>query len=302
MADADPSASRGATTPRGSSDPGTAVQRLVASIKDLPPMPHMASRLLQLLADPGCSTSAVTEVISHDPALVARLVKVANSSLYGGANKAGSLNQAVVRLGMRATRNLVVAFSTRSLFPLDNSRVGLWAKELWRHSVECGVAARQLAEAAGGADPDEAFVGGLLHDLGKIVILLNQAAAFRQIQQLQEAEQLEARAAETRVLGFDHAQVGARLLQHWEMPATLVSAVAGHHDSTADARLDRIVACGNVLCHGAQVPVMAGEAESVRSIPDGARPHAEALGLDENALAGVSEAIAADLATFDMLD
>jgi putative nucleotidyltransferase with HDIG domain len=227
---------------------------------------------------------------------------VANSSLYGGTQKAGSLSQAVVRLGMRATRNLVVAISTRSLFPLSNSRVGLWAKELWQHSVECGFAARRLAETAGGVDPDEAFVGGVLHDLGKVVILLNQPAAFRQIQQRQQAEQLDARTAETRVLGFDHAQVGARLLQHWEMPAALVEAVAGHHDPATDARLGRIVACGNVLCHGARVPVVAGEVDSVRSIPDGARPHAEALGLDENALADVGETMAADLANYEMLD
>ncbi len=281
-------------------DAGTdPVQRMVAAITELPPMPHIVTRILELLADPDCRITALMEVLSQDPALVARLVKVGNSALYGGGRKAGSLNQAIVRMGLRTTRSLVVAASTRSLFPMDSTRVGLWGKALWQHSVECGIASRRVAQTVGGADPDEAFVCGVLHDLGKVIILLNQPEQYRKVQQLQEVAGLDSLAAETRILGFDHARVGARLLEQWSMPPALVEGVRRHHDP-GDDPLSRLVACGDELSHTAAAAVAIGaEAEAGSCLP---APRAAALGIADGALAELRAAVTADFGECDLFD
>ena len=131
-----PGAARGSDAPvqTGSAD------ALVAAVNELPPMPHVVSRVLELLSDPDSQMSDMVEVLSRDPALVARLIRVSNSSLYSRGQETTSLGQAVVRLGGRTVRSLVMAASMKSLFPLDKTNVGLWGQSLWQHSIECGLA------------------------------------------------------------------------------------------------------------------------------------------------------------------
>lgn len=229
-----------------------ALQKLVGSIKELPAMPEVVAGILKQLADPECSLNEVTAALAKDPALVARLIKVANSSLYGTNREITGLNQALVRLGFRTIRSLVIAASSRALFPMNDTQVGLWGKALWDHSVECGVAAKWVAGNVGYPDPDEAFAAGVLHDIGKVIILLNLPDEFRAVARAMETDGLDSCSAELRVIGFDHARVGAWLMEWWDLPESLTAGIIHHHDPAAaeeHEQLARIVACGDLLSH-----------------------------------------------------
>jgi HD-like signal output (HDOD) protein len=196
---------------------------MIAAVNELPPMPQVVSRVMELLSDPNTQLSNVVQVISHDPTLVARLIRVSNSALYRRGTETSSLGQAVVRLGANAVRSLVMAASLKSLFPVDRTSVGLWGQSLWRHSIESALAARRVAQLVNYPDPEEAFVAGALHDIGRVAILLHRTDEFRAILK-QQAK--------------------------WNMPANLRACVRHHHDLACDGSARRLVllaAAGNHL-------------------------------------------------------
>jgi putative nucleotidyltransferase with HDIG domain len=275
--------------------------RMIGAIQELPPMPNVVTRILQLLSDPNSKMADLTEVLSHDQALVARLIKVGNSAFYGRGQKTSTLSQAVVRLGTRTIRSLVLAATTRSLFPMDQTNVGIWGQALWQHSVECGLASRRVAELVRYADPEEAFVGGVLHDVGKVVILLSTPEEYRGIRKKQTSGRASSVGAETAVLGFDHTRVGELLLERWQMPQNLKACVRYHHDphEAGDFEtLASIVACGDYLSHthGAQ----AGESGFEDSIDITAITERLRLSLDHMQM--LQEKIVEDFAYSNMLD
>jgi putative nucleotidyltransferase with HDIG domain len=239
------------------SKPPLAVDDVVSAVNELPPMPQVVSRVLDLLSDPDSQMSQLVEVLSRDPALVARLIRVSNSALYGRGQETTSLDQAVVRLGGNAVRSLVMAASMRSLFPMDKTNVGIWGQKLWQHSIECGLASRLVAQRVKYPDPEEAFVAGVLHDIGKVVILLRRPEEYREILREQIASRDNFYITERRVLGFDHTDVGELLLEKWQMPRNLQASVKHHHEPSGageEARLAYIVGAGDTLSlrHGSQ--------------------------------------------------
>lgn len=240
--------------PAGTNDqkPISGADALVEAVNELPPMPQVISKVMELLADEDSQMSEMVAVLSSDPALVARLIRVSNSALYSRGKETSSLDQAVVRLGANTLRSLVMAASMKSLFPLDKTSIGIWGQALWQHSLECGLAARRVAQFSGYPDPEEAFVAGVLHDIGKVVILLNKPDEFRLILKRQAAAKESFATAERAVLGFDHADVGELLLAKWQMPQSLQTCVKLHHNPSeagADNFLPHIVAAGNFLSH-----------------------------------------------------
>ncbi len=242
------------TTPPRSEDK---MHLMVETIRELPAMPNVVARILQLLSDPDSRMSEITETLSRDQALVARLIKVSNSALYARGQKITTLSQAITRLGARIIRSLILAAYTRSLFPTDQTNVGIWGQSLWQHSIECGIASRRVAELVRYGDPEEAFVGGVLHDIGKVVILLNLPEEYRLIRKKRTSAIMSSIDAEEEVLGFDHTRVGELLLEKWNMPGSLKTSVRYHHqpqDSREFEKLAYIIACGDYLSHihGAQ--------------------------------------------------
>lgn len=263
-------------------------------------MPNVVARILSLLADADCDMNRVTEALSHDPALVARLIKVSSSSLYGGYQATGSVNQAIVRLGTRTTRSVVVAASTRSLFPGDNTRQGLLGRALWEHSVRTGLAARRVAEFTRRAHSDEAFAAGVLHDIGKVIILLNEPEKYAEAHKRLEAGASDSVYVERELLGFDHCLVGDRLLENWGMPGDLRAAARWHHEPAGaeeQRALVEVVACGDLLSHS-----LGGASDAGGRLGDRLDEACEALGLDDNARSDLMELLWQDLEQSDLLD
>ncbi len=147
------------------------LDRLVMLTGDLPSMPFIANKVMQIVSDPDAQVHALQKVIEDDQALAGRILKVANSALYARRRQITKLTDAIVMLGFNTIRSIAVTSATRNLYLKKGKVLGLKDKLLWEHSVASGIAGRIVANKANPIFAEEAFLWGLLHDIGKLVIL-----------------------------------------------------------------------------------------------------------------------------------
>lgn len=238
--------------PQGSQadDTQKRIAKMVGSIKDLPPLPNIVSSAMRMLSDPETPVEKIEALIGQDQALVANLIKVGNSALYGGLQKATTLRQVLTRLGLKTTRNLILTASARGYFLNNQKGMRVWGQNLWQHSVESALAARRIAEAINYAFPEEAFIGGLVHDIGKLIILMLFPDPFKEILKLKKMDQMDSKTAENRILGLDHEQIGRLLMDRWNMPDSAKACAEYHHryqESRGYEELAAIVAYADYL-------------------------------------------------------
>ena len=201
---------------------------VVRQVRDLPALPEAAMQVMRLTENPKSGTAEVAKALVSDQALAARVLKLANSAFYGSSRRVGTVSEGVVILGMRTTRNLVLAASCEALLEQEAFEYGLPRGALLRHSLLCASAAQTLAKRTQYCSAEEAFVAGLLHDVGKVVMNAYLRPQFTQVL-VRTAGGETYPEAEQAVFGFDHAEAGACLLERWHLPASLVAAVQHHH-------------------------------------------------------------------------
>jgi putative nucleotidyltransferase with HDIG domain len=207
-----------------------AARELMNSTNSVSVAPPVAFQLLSLIRDPNCSSDAVIRLVQLDPDLTAQLLRLVNTVEFRG-HGAASLNEAVVRLGTEAIAEKAMSVSLGRLLAIGKTAYCPDPIALWRHSVECALACRYLSRACGGAlwDPNTAFTCGLLHDIGKIVINAAPPEALDVIADVRHEEGMHGADAELAVLGADHAEIGGLMLEVWNLPAELATAVRFHH-------------------------------------------------------------------------
>lgn len=205
------------------SNPPYDIDLLFDEVITLPSLPSTITRIMQMVNDPNCALSDVAKVIATDPPLAAKTLRLVNTAYYGLRQKVSSIEHAVVMLGVKVIKNLVF---TATVFDSLKDEEGTY----FRHSIACGLAMRALSEASLPPLTDDAFVYGLLHDIGKIVLQTFLPKEYASIEALMHERRLSAYQAEQEVLGVDHAQVGARLATTWKLADSLVQAIGAHHD------------------------------------------------------------------------
>ncbi len=256
----------------------TTPEALVANVLQLISLPEIYLRLQQTIDDPLHTREDVAEIIAWDPALSARVLRIANSSYYGFAREFESVADAVGIIGEIELRNLVLATSVVSSMS-SLKYPGIDLDSFWLHSLRCGVGARLLAQSVRGCNAETLFLAGILHDLGILVICQHDAALADAIEhQIVEQHQLRDQ-AERELLGFDHAEVGALLIEAWRLPADLGAMVRWHHQyqmAREQARETQILALANLLAEDAEA---ASPADDIRT--SGLR---DALELSEQSL------------------
>ncbi|MBD3221103.1 HDOD domain-containing protein [bacterium] len=228
------------------------LRTLVMTIRDLPAMPHVASKVLELSSDPDTSAARLQQVISDDQAMTARILKIANSAMYACSRRIKTLSEAIVMLGFNSIRSLVVTSAARNLYSTGSARMGLKERLLWEHSIGTAFACRLLCEARHPALREEAFLAGLMHDIGKLVLNLQVPDRFEEIIQIVYNENREFHDTETELLGFDHARVGSLLVNKWKLSPLLEEVIGLHHDAanlTPDRPLLLHLDLANRLCH-----------------------------------------------------
>jgi HD-like signal output (HDOD) protein len=197
---------------------------ILQSMNTLPPLHEVARRLISLMGNDRTSAADLDRVIRNDQALSARILKQANSSMYGRSRGVASLTDAVVLLGHGCLTDLVLGASLDEA--LGISDLPGFSEAAWDHSIDCAASARAVARLTGVADPDAAFVAGLMHDIGLLVIA---RAAPAELGAILASNPRDPLAAERLALGVNHPQVGQRLLEQWNLPTFLSEAVRLHH-------------------------------------------------------------------------
>ena len=232
-------------------EPDPRLEALVRQVRDLPALPAAVLRVMELTDDPNAGLADVARALASDQALAVRVLKLANSAFYGASRRVSTVSEAVVILGMRTTRNLAMATSCQDLLEREVSGYALDRGALWRHSLACGAAAQALAKRAGYRGLEEAFVAGLLHDVGKVVLNACLKDQFTLVLRRAWGGGIPYAEAEREILGFDHAEAGARLLERWNLPDGLVSAVRHHHapgEATIPSPLPGLIHVADAIC------------------------------------------------------
>lgn len=199
---------------------------LIKPINGLPTLSVVVVELLSSFESPDASVTAIAEKVSRDQALSAKTLRLANSSFYGLSRKVTTIQQAIAILGFDTVRALVTAASVAEAFKSAARRESF--KIHWRHGVATAVCARSLARQIG-KDQNYAFICGLLHDIGRLVLVAEFEEAFSRVQAYRSEHDCHMLEAERAVFGLDHAAVGLQLAEHWKLPFALQKAISNHH-------------------------------------------------------------------------
>jgi HD-like signal output (HDOD) protein len=224
------------------------LEELLSSTTKMYSMPDVYFRVKALVDDPDSVMADLARVIGTDPGLTARLLKLANSAVFGMSARVDTVSKAVNLLGMQQVHDLVLATSITQTFAHVSSTV-MDMPHFWRRSVHCGVLARVLASACNVLDGERLFVAGLLHDLGHLIMYqgvpeLAQAALLQA-----EREEMPLFRVERGLLGFDYAQVGAALMRAWKLPRGLEEAVELHPEPARAESYAREVSLVHIAAH-----------------------------------------------------
>jgi len=207
------------------------IRDLLSNVEQLISLPAAYVRLNELVEDPSSSAADIAHVITQDVALTARLLRVANSPLYGLSTQIDTVSRAVTVLGTQQVRNLALATSAcKSFDGIPNELVSM--ESFWEHSILCALCARTLALKCLKHQREAVFVAGLLHDIGQLVLYRTLPDLSRQTLEacLDSSDELEPQEVEREIIGFDHAEVGSELARSWSLPSSLQECIACHHN------------------------------------------------------------------------
>lgn len=202
------------------------IDEILESLVTLPSLPTTVARILEMLDDPDVALSDVGEAIASDPSISMKTLRLVNSAYYGMRDEITSVEHAVSLLGMKVVRNVVLTASVFETLGCDEGR-------LMQHSVAVAVGMRLLVKHAGADAPfqntEEAFMYGLLHDVGKIILHQHMPDEMARVRESVAHDGVSPYAAEVKILGFDHGQIGGELAERWKLQDPLTNAITYHH-------------------------------------------------------------------------
>jgi HD-like signal output (HDOD) protein len=224
-------------------DPQAIVTEAVNAISHIATLPEITMKIIELVENPRSTAQDLNKLISNDPALVARILKVVNSAFYGLPGQIGSINRAIVLLGLNAVKNIVIAASLAKLFRGGRVSPHFSAKDLWTHSIAVGVFSKMLVTKINNTLPDEAFLAGLIHDMGILVELQAFREPLVEIAERSTKEETRYIDIEQQLIGVDHQMLGAGLTTKWKFPRSFQFVTGHHHNPMALAPDCRWLAC-----------------------------------------------------------
>lgn len=253
------------------------VAHLVQGSLELTSLPEVVVRAVDLINDPDSSAAAIGQVIGKDPALTARLLKIVNSPFYGFPSRIDTVSRAIAVVGTLELLDLILATSVvRAFKGIPPELVAM--NDFWDHSLYTGVVARVLAGRQRAPNAERYLVAGLLHDIGTLVMYQQIPGVAADILRRARAELTPLHVLERDVLGFDHGEVGAALLDAWQLPGALIEAARSHHDpqrsnafplETAIVHLADAIACAvhDPVVETGRVPPMESAAWALLGLP-----------------------------------
>ena len=259
-----PDASGSSTAESLSAQRQEIVQKAISNVSHIATLPEVTLKIINLVEDPDSTAQDLNNIIRNDPALGAGILKVVNSAFYGLPGQIGSINRATVLLGLNAVKNIAIAASLAKLFHDGQICPGFNVKEIWAHSIGVAAATKHLAQKVGLDLIDEAFLAGLIHDLGIMVEVQACRPKFAEaFEKLASNPNLSLREAEVQVIGATHEDFGSALCKLWKFPASLVYVTGFHHRPLDLPPAQRTLAC---LVHLADIVAARSEIGFTRSV------------------------------------
>jgi HD-like signal output (HDOD) protein len=268
------------------------LMELVDEVRDLPlTVSAVLAEVISECDNADASVSSLARIMSGDQALAAMVLKLANSAYYGYARKIESLPDAVVLLGFSSIKNLAITASITRLLSSDRDRFADVRSDIFDHSLATAVGARVLGRAKRVAG-EKAFITGLLHDLGLIVLVCYRKDAFAELLNATDERQEPFHVVEQDVLGFEHAELGALIAAEWKFPAAICEGLRYHHDpesAVVDPQLARAIHCAEWIANhsglGLVLPGLAEWPDEVARLE---------FGIDEHSLSSIEAEVRAE--------
>jgi len=223
------------------------IRKRVEALRNVPTMPGVFEEISRLMASPNTTAKDIANIISSDPTLTAKILRIVNSSFYGFPGRISNVTHALIILGFDVIRGLILGTSVFNMM-LAKGFIGLW-----EHSLGCAATAGIIARKTNEPNPEEVSIAALLHDIGKVMIKIELPEESSYVDQEAAKKQISTYEAEEKILGVNHATIGNWLCQQWNLPNTLSDPIIYHHKpnlSKFARRSTTIVHVANVLVRG----------------------------------------------------
>lgn len=214
-------------------------QQVVAEFKDIPPMPNVMVKALSVIKNPTTGIAELAKIMQVDQAISTKTLSLVNSAFYGFRQQITSINKALVVLGMMKAKNIIMSLALKQMMTAQGSR------ELWEHSIKCAVASEIIAKEYKVINPDDAFVIGFLHDIGKMLLNVKNPLKYSKVRYLAQQGNLSLVEVEDTQFGTNHCILGALISKKWQLPVILTNCIRYHHNPTQSS-LPTV--CGVVYC------------------------------------------------------
>jgi HD-like signal output (HDOD) protein len=221
------------------------------AVERLPSLPDVVNNILSLVEDEKASIRDLGNVVSHDYAISSQLLKVVNSAFYGLKERVSTVQRAAFILGFKEIKSLVMAVAAFKTLDEAKKDTSLNREELWLHSLQCSLAGQIISKKVGGVNPETGLTASLLHDIGKMVLDCFFTSEYARVLEEASLNGLSLFEVEDALLGFNHADAGGWLCEHWDFPPILVFPISFHHQVGCSGEYNRItwvVHLTDILC------------------------------------------------------
>lgn len=243
-------------------------KELVSETLELVSLPDLVHRINLMVEDPDSSAAEIGQLISEDPALTARLLKVVNSPMFGFPSRIDTISMAITILGTRQLRDLVLATAVVSKFHnLTDEVVDM--ETFWCHSICTALSAKVIGQHLKENNSERFFIAGLLHDIGKLVMYVTHPDASRQVIELSDEQDIDKSSVEKSIFGFTHAAVGGELLSLWQLPDSLIESTRYHHNPIRAqhfATETAVVHIADTIANNIQSPISKDDDSPIQAI------------------------------------
>lgn len=227
------------------------LEAIVEAVNDMPALPHVVIKVMELTEDPNSTAQDINAVLNHDQGMTAKVLRMANSAFYGFPRRIATVTDATLFLGFKTVRSIVIAASVSDMLNKEMKGFALAPGELWRHSQCVAIACRYIAKMNRFASVDLAYTAGLLHDIGKVILNDSVKESYHEVVEMALTQNVPFMTAENDVLGFNHAVIGSKIAEKWNLPPDLVEAIACHHEpeqARVNKNITAIVHVADALC------------------------------------------------------
>jgi HD-like signal output (HDOD) protein len=235
-------------------------ERILKTLDDLPAMPQIVLKAREIMADPNSGVKDVVKILETDQAITTKILKVANSAYYGMSGKISTIQHASVVLGYKVIGGLITLASSSDLLDRVLDGYGFGSGDLWKHSLSVGIGSRILASRNNPELSETSFSVGLIHDAGKLVLDKYVQERKEEFEEIMEHGRLTFMAAEDKIFGFNHAEIGFDVCNRWSIPEEIATAINYHHtpSSSNNNELAYIVSMADAIVNMAEASAKMG--------------------------------------------